>query len=295
LSVLINQGKGTFAGEQDYTLPNYPVSLVVGDFNGDHLMDVAVGVAPQQGASGASGVYVLLGQANGKLGAPVQIDTSLNPAGLAAGDLNGDGRTDLVVADRGPVGGSQQVTGAIHVYLGNANGTFAAAATPSTPATIYTVAALGDLNGDSKLDLIVAGNVAGASIGAGTPYVYTLLGNGDGTFGAASTLALAGTDGVGATSIALADFNHDGALDVVVGNPLDLTEVLLGNGDGTLTGTLLALGQRPGTVAAADLTGDGFPELFVGQGNSLTVFLNANAWTLPATATAGSSIAAGHR
>ena len=157
------------------------------------------------------------------------------------------------------------------------------------------MAALGDLNNDGKLDLIVAGNVAGTTIGGGTPNVYTLIGNGDGTFQAANSLALIGTDGIGATSIALADLNKDGNLDVVVGNPNDFTELLgSGNGDGTLNGGLLALGQQPATVAAGDLNKDGFPELFVGapnlsgQGSSLTVFLNANAWT-PAASTLAST------
>jgi hypothetical protein len=289
LSVLFNQGNGTFAGEKDYMLPNYPVSVAVGDFNGDGLMDVAVGVAPSNGNGGPSGVYVLLGQANGTLAAPVQIDSSLNPTGLVAGSLTSDGRTDLVVADQGFfnfVGGSRQVNGAVHVYLGNANGSFTTAAMPSTSATNYSVAALGDLNHDGKLDLILAGNVAGTSIGTGTPNVYTLLGNGDGTFQSAITLPLSGTDGIGATSIAIADFNHDGKMDVVAGNPNDYTEVLLGNGDGTLVNTLLALGQRPGTVAAADLTGSGFPELLVGQGTNLAVLLNGNTWLSPVTTVA---------
>jgi hypothetical protein len=287
VSVLINQGNGTFAGEQDYALAGAPVSLAVGDFNGDGLMDVAVGES-------GMGVFVLLGQANGTLGTPVQIDSSKNPTGLAAGSLTTDGRTDLVVADQGSfsyVGSGQQVNGALHVYLGNANGTFTTVTAPTTAATNYTVAALGDLNNDGKLDLIVAGNVAGASAGASTPNVYTLLGNGDGTFQAANTLALSGQDGIGASSIALADFNKDGKLDVTVGNPNDLTEVLLGNGDGTLVDSIPALGQRPATVAAADLLGNGYPELLVGESTTLgqwglAVFLNsATGWTAAATTT----------
>ena len=285
VSILFNQGNGTFAGEQDYALPGAAVSVATGDFNGDGLMDVAVGVS-----SGTPGVHVLLGQLNGTYAAPVRIDTSSNPTGLAAADINGDGRTDFVVADQGffnYAGAANQVNGAVHVYLGNANGSFTTAASPTTAATNYSVAALGDLDGDGKADLILGGNVAGSQ-DSSTPSVYTLLGNGDGTFKTAKATSLVGNYGIGTTAIALTDFNHDGHLDVAVGDATALTSVLLGNGDGTLALTALTLGQQPGALAAADLNADSFPELLIGAadeyGNAnLAVFLNTGAWTAAAT------------
>jgi hypothetical protein len=114
-----------------------------------------------------------------------------------------------------------------------------------------------------------------------------LLGNGDGTFQASNTVALGGTDGIGATAITVADFNNDGKPDVVVGNPNDYTELLLGNGDGTLDGTMLVLAERPGHLATSDLLGNGFPEIIEGvDSENLAVFLNiSSAWTTSSTMT----------
>ena len=266
LAVLTNQGNGTFAAEKDYAIAANPVSLAVGDFNGDGLADVAVGVT-------GDGVYVLFGQSNGTLGTPAQVDTSVEPMGLAAGSLTTDGRSDLVVAD--------QETGSLHIYLGNANGTFTAKTAP-TGTTNLVLAALGDLNKDGKLDLILAGFIPGSSGNPNVASVYTFLGNGDGTFQAVNTLAIGSIDAA-PVSLAVADFNDNGYQDVAIGNPSDYTEVLLSNGDGTLTATELALGQKPASLAAADLLGNGYPEILVGeadsdnQGNSLTVFENQGA------------------
>ena len=94
LSVLINQGNGTFAAEQDYALPDES-----GQPGGGRLQ--------WRRHPGCCGWRVrrastcCFGQSNGTLGTPVQIDSSLNPTGLAAGSLTTDGRTDLVVADQG--------------------------------------------------------------------------------------------------------------------------------------------------------------------------------------------------
>ncbi len=285
VAVLLGDGKGHFATERDYGVGNIPSAVAVGDFNGDGNVDIAVGVQPQPGTTGLSGVYVLLGKGDGSFGAPMKIDGSLSPLGLAAGDLNGDGRADLVVADAGlfSPGTSHQANGALRVYLGNVNGTFTSVTVPASTATNYTAVQLGDFNGDGKVDLVAAG-IVGTSFTSVTASVYAFAGNGDGSFKAATATALAGSDGSGATSLALADLNHDGFLDVVAGNPADFTEVLIGAGDGTFANSILALGENPQVVGAVDLNGDKMPELLVGGYGGLAVFVNAVPFPTASTA-----------
>jgi hypothetical protein len=254
LAVLFNQGSGSLAGEQDYVLTNSPINLAVGDFNGDGRMDIAVATASPNGQAGPFGVYVLFGQNDGTFAAPRLVDSSVTPAALAVGDLNGDGHADLVVGDQGTSLNGEQTTGLLHVYFGNADETFTTVPSPTTSAAFYTTAALGDLDGDGKLDLIAAGTVISTN-GGFNPNLYWLKGNGDGTFQAALSEPLAGTDYFGATSLTLADFNGDGTPDIAVGNPNDFSEVILSQGGGTFIHTLMALGQRPESMAAGASAG----------------------------------------
>jgi len=178
---------------------------------------------------------------------------------VAVADVNGDGKPDLIVANY-----CAEYTcatgGSVGVLLGNGNGTFQPAVTYASGASYPASVTVADVNGDGKLDLVVAGD--------GT--VGVLLGKGDGTFQTAVTYASGG--GL-AHAVAVADVNGDGKPDLIVAacsiagctSSNGLVGVLLGNGDGTFQAavTYASGGYAATSVAVADVNGDGKPDLVV--------------------------------
>jgi hypothetical protein len=179
----------------------------------------------------------------------ISTGTKSGPNDLAMGDFNNDGIPDLVVPD--------SATGVVAVFLGKGDGTFAAAVNYSTGSGSKPLAvAVGDFNGDGNLDLAVAlGNQAAVAI---------LLGKGDGTFQAARTVATAGSALYYPVALTVADFNHDGRLDIATANNSVGASVLLGNGDGSFQPyKSLGSSQGPTWIAAGDFNNDGKPDLAV--------------------------------
>jgi hypothetical protein len=184
---------------------------------------------------------------------------------VAVGDFNGDTKLDIVATN--------YPNSTVSVLIGNGDGTFqpqyTIAAVPATgPYSTYGTesVAVGDFNGDGKLDLaVLCDNVTGDPETA-QGSVNILLGDGTGHFGAPTVIPL---DGLESLQILSADFNHDTRLDLAVLNAGSSSiTVLLGNGDGAfsvLTDT--PVGSQPfagtATMVVADLNKDGHPDLAV--------------------------------
>jgi hypothetical protein len=199
-----------------------------------------------------------LGTVEFKPAASYSVGTS--PGAVAIGDFNGDGKPDLVVANAGNAGLADD--GNVSVLLGNGDGTFQAAvkvAAGKNPASIVA----GDFNGDGKLDLAVS-NRGDPTSGAGAA-VIILLGKGDGSFQAPTTLALQFTP----VAVVAGDFNGDLKLDLAIAGSLSTFNgvvVLLGNGDGSFQAPVeTVLSRVPSFMVVNDFNGDGKPDLAVSR------------------------------
>jgi len=146
VSVLLGRGDGTFAPQTVLPVSSRPSAVAFADLDADGRPDLVVA----RGDSVHSSVSVRRGNGDGSFGPASEFATGKYPTDIAVGDLNGDGRTDVVVPN-----GTYKGDNTVSVLLGNGDGTFAPHvdfAAGSQPQAV----AIGDLNFDSKRDLIVA-------------------------------------------------------------------------------------------------------------------------------------------
>jgi hypothetical protein len=282
VSVFLNAGNGNFQDAVVYEGGDVvPLAIATGDFNGDGKPDIAILHYCGTCGDGQDSIAILLGNGDGSLQPVVTTLTGSSNAvnWLAAADFNGDGKSDLVLAEN-TNNPSNPYEGSAQILISNGDGTFAFGALYDSgggrSSNAGGAVTTGDVNGDGKADIVV-GNLCDSIVGdanctRGT--IGVLLGNGDGTF--QSVLSQAVPD-ANMYAISMADVNADGKLDVVTSTGTGIA-VFFGNGDGSF---------RPPTVyaaleviqnvqlAIADLNGDGGPDIVQpGVNGQLAVLYN---------------------
>jgi Bacterial Ig-like domain (group 3)/FG-GAP-like repeat/FG-GAP repeat len=234
VSFLFGNGDGTFQPALNHPTVVFAGTLVAGDFNGDGKTDLALESRCADPSCTSGAVVVLLSKGDGSFRSTTYL-TANEPNYIAAGDLNGDGRTDLVVA-MSECPDNSCTTGLVSVLLGNGDGTFQSPINVSTEQRELSLL-IADIDGDGKPDVIAESFSGESSI---------LLGNGDGTLRVSSNLLLPfGHD------LVMGDFNADGKPDFAV--------------DGTGVAVLLNVAAGPFHYATAvDLKSSPNPA-YVGQ------------------------------
>ena len=214
LTVLLGNGDGTFQAPVDYFAGVFPMAVTLGDFNHDGRLDIA---AANFGSDANGGnVSILIGNPDGTFQPAVNYNvTGAHPRGIVAGDLNGDGKLDVVTLNKDLVHGG----GAIAIWHNNGNGTFALPVVRHFSVPAYDFfgtgldMAVGDLNGDGRADVVVSDSGDGDARGTSSGGVSVLLGVGDGTLAPPVRYLLPLRQS--AYRVTLADLNRDGRPEII--------------------------------------------------------------------------------
>jgi uncharacterized repeat protein (TIGR01451 family) len=253
IALFTGNGDGTFAIRPLLAASAYSVNhVLILDATGDGRNDVVAAVTTSTGVVRTWANTSSCSLNCGVIGPAVNDTAGSSPAGVAAGDFNGDGKADIAVANNNSNDAS--------ILLGNGDGSLQPASNYAAGNAPRSVAAA-DFNRDGRADLVVADSSSNM--------VAFLAGNPNGTFQAATFQAVGTTP----EGLATGDFDRDGKLDVVTANSASNNISLLrGNGDGTFASHVeIAAGSAPLAVAAIDVNRDGNLDVAVANSGSNNV------------------------
>ncbi|CAF1230221.1 unnamed protein product [Rotaria sordida] len=213
--IMFDYNNETFLNEISYWTGNYsrPQCVYAIDLNHDNQIDIVTG------NSGSSSVSVLLGHGDGNFTTAAIYSAGIGsmPSRIAVGDIDNDNHLDIVSANTG--------SSSIGIFYGYGNGSFSSVTIYSTAMSSYPQAiAIGDINNDNLLDIVISVINPGG--------LFFFVGHNNRSFRMIEFYST----GLHSTpySIALADFNHDNRLDVVIANAyFNEMRVLMGHGNGT--------------------------------------------------------------
>jgi len=239
VSVLLNNGDGTFGAFSKWRVSDRPEVVAVADIDGDGNADLVVGDQRFSGTAPLLGVR--LGRGDGTFAGASTLAASAFPRAIAVADINDDDRPDVVLA----------TDGGVDVFL-NDGGALLDATTYAAFIESPNDVELADVDGDGDRDIALVARPDGST----NQTLGTMLNDGTGVFAGPVFVADTGLSG----TIGLADIDGDGDLDVADAQGSN-TRLWLGDGTGAFTlGATLASSNNRNDLLVADLDGDGDPD-----------------------------------
>jgi hypothetical protein len=303
-NLMLNDGKGNFTNSFNFpaTLATYTNASqgFAADVNGDGYLDVIASTSYP-----IAGFMVWINNGNGTFASPVTyaIPAIGDPgyaliAGITAGDVNEDGKQDVVLLTYVVAPGGDPVSPLYaFTFLGNGYGTFPSASIITNRTQLFTpnggldlgTATLTDMNGDGKLDLVTAiVNTNNAATYISAQYIGVSLGDGTGHFAAfpadTANVEVPATWTL-AQQIQVLDLNQDGKPDVLWTDSTNTVYTSLGNGDGTLQAPVTAVYATAGanSLTTGDFNQDGLPDVAVFTNGLTAIYAGAGDGTFAVT------------
>lgn len=267
-SLYKNNGNGTFAAEQQFSCGTGPVGLVAADFDNDTYVDIAVANYGYIGQGNT--VSILKNNHSGGFLSQILISAGPSPYKLAAGDLNNDNYTDIVVANE-----PHKVT----VIMNNGSGGFLPGVTYTTnlvhyAGNYYPSVAIADIDKDNKPDVLYSNTKT--MVGSSTAAVVLFHNLGGGILGNQVPIPLDLYE-TGPVSLAAVDLNNDTWIDVSGACGFDAFSVALNNGSGGfLPSTRYPGGERPFKILSEDINSDNYNDILTLDNVSMEITYHEN-------------------